>query len=51
MIFAKNKMCIRDRIEAGNTEVCPLHTYGMNDSSAELYAYDSKFTGDVYKRQ
>ena len=32
-------------IEAVNTEVCPLHTYGMNDSSAELYAYDSKFTG------
>ncbi len=32
-------------MEAVNQDVCQLHTYGMNDASADLYAYDSHFTG------
>lgn len=32
-------------MDAVDTSVCQLHTYGMNDKNVDLYAYDSHFTG------
>ena len=32
-------------MDAVDRDVCELHTYGMNDEKADLYAYDSQFTG------
>ncbi len=32
-------------MDAVNQDVCALHTYGMNDEKADLYAFDSHFTG------
>ena len=31
--------------KAVDTKVCALHTYSMEDENAELYAFDSQFTG------